>query len=137
MTRWKPTKYVPPPPPTQQSAASSDSRTRRDPLAFLDDLAPILTVDEAAAVLRRDPRAYLDDPKTPRLPLNRKEIRVLRESLREYLEERMGVAQAAFLASVKACPSLLDNATLADLLGVSLSDASVWAAGIRSPGASD
>jgi hypothetical protein len=137
MTRRKPTKYVPPPPATDALQASSDGRTRRDPLAFLDELAPILTVEEAAAVLRRDPRAYLDDPKTPRLPLNRKEIRVLRETLREYLEERMGVAQAAFISTVKACPNLLDDATLAGLLRVPLSDAAAWAAGIRGAGAVD
>jgi hypothetical protein len=137
MTRRKPTKYVPPPPEAEASESIGDARPRRDPLAFLDDLAPILTVDEAAAVLRRDPRAYLDDPKTPRLPLNRKEIRVLRESLREYLEERMGVAQAAFIASVKACPTLLDDATLAGLLGVPLADATTWAAAIRGEGAAD
>ncbi|MCZ8013988.1 MAG: hypothetical protein O9319_00200 [Gemmatimonas sp.] len=137
MTRRKPTKYVPPPPENEAPASNDDARHRRDPLAFLDDLAPILTVEEAAAVLRRDPRAYLDDPKTPRLPLNRKEIRVLRESLREYLEERMGVAQAAFIASVKECPTLLDDATLAGLLDISVADASVWAAGVRGVRAAD
>jgi hypothetical protein len=137
MTRRKPTKYVPPPPETDAPESIGDARPRRDPLAFLDDLAPILTVEEAAAVLRRDPRAYLDDPKTPRLPLNRKEIRVLRESLREYLEERMGVAQAAFIASVKACPNLFDDTTLAGFLGISVADASAWAAGIRGGSAAD
>ena len=137
MTRRKPTKYQPPASPAATEKAGDQESKKRDPLAFLDDLAPILTVEEAASVLRRDPRAYLDDPKTPRLPLNRKEIRVLRESLREYLEERMGVAQAAFIQTVKACPTLLDDKTLAGLLGVSLADASSWAAGIRGGGAAD
>ncbi len=137
MTRRKPTKYVPPPPETEASESIGDARPRRDPLAFLDDLNWILTIEEAAAVLRRDPRAYLDDPKTPRFPLNRKELRVLRESLREYLEERISVAQAAFISTVKACPNVLDDTTLAGLLRVSLADAREWAAGLRGGSAAD
>jgi hypothetical protein len=137
MTRRKPTKYVPPPPETEAPAPIGNARPRRDPLAFLDDLDWILTVEEAAAILRRDPRAYLEDPNAPRFPLNRKELRVLREELREYLEERIGVAQAAFIATVKGCPNLLDDTTLAGLLGISVADASAWAAGIRGGSAAD
>lgn len=129
MTRRKPTRYVPigshEEPETEQQSTGSAL------LAWLDDYPPVLTVEEAAGILRREPRTYLEDPKAPRLPLNRKEIRVLRESLRAYLEERLDSAQAAFLQTVRGCPTVLDGDALAALLRTSEAEAIEWATEIR------
>lgn len=129
MTRRKPTRYVPI--ATDEVAETEQPRTGSALLAWLDDYPPVLTVEEAAGILRREPRTYLEDPKAPRLPLNRKEIRVLRESLRAYLEERLDTVQAAFIQTVRGCPTVLDGNALAELLRTSEAEASDWAAEIR------
>ena len=44
MTRRKPTRYQPLSPKPEASKAEAQEPKRRDPLAFLDELAPILTL---------------------------------------------------------------------------------------------
>lgn len=84
MPKRKPRYQPPEPDPAPEPAAT----IAPDPLAFLAKYEDVLTVKEAAAILRRDPRSLLSDPDLPTIPQNGRVVTVLLTDIRDYLASK-------------------------------------------------
>lgn len=119
MTRRKRVNYSPPPAPVAPIPAP---RPSRDPLAWLDEPPDLMTVEFVAEKLQRTVRAVLEDDAVPKLPYNQREKVILREELRDYLEQRMEARKApraALMMALRLTPSPIADADWGPLLGVS------------------
>ena len=120
-------------PPQDEKVPPPDQA--KDPLAFLDEMDAVLTLDVVAKEIKRSRRSCLEDPTFPRLPYSKKEIVVLREELRAWLQQRRtGTATAAFLSGARLTPSPLSDDLWARLLRMPKPDAVEWLADVRGEG---
>ncbi|WP_439643762.1 hypothetical protein [Gemmatimonas sp.] len=81
-----------------------------------------MTVEFVAEKLQRTVRAVLEDDAVPKLPYNQREKVILREELRDYLEQRMEARKApraALMMALRLTPSPIADADWGPLLGVS------------------